>query len=163
MVVKKPNDDVERRILAVLQEGLPRSRTPFADMARKVGISTSELLAVLERWKADGTMRRIGAIVDHFRVGVGEGAMVVWKVELGRTAEVGAIFADVAEVSHAYERQTVPGWEYNVYTMVHGTTRRAVRRTVERMSRAAGVADYEILWTVRELKKIPPKYVTGAD
>jgi DNA-binding Lrp family transcriptional regulator len=160
MVVKKPNDDVERRILAVLQEGLPRSRTPFEDMAREVGISTNELLAVLERWKADGIIRRIGAIVDHFRVGVAEGAMVVWKVEPGRTAEVGAIFAGCAEVSHAYERQTAPGWEYNVYTMVHGPTREAVQRTVERMSQAAGVAEYEILWTVKELKKVPPKYVS---
>jgi DNA-binding Lrp family transcriptional regulator len=160
MAVKKPGNDVERRILAALQEGLPRSRTPFADMAREVGISTSELLAVLERWKADGTMRRIGAIVDHFRVGVGEGAMVVWKVAPARTAEVGAVFAGWAEVSHAYERQTPPGWEYNVYTMVHGTTREEVQRTVERMSRAAGVAEYEILWTVRELKKVPPKYVS---
>ncbi len=158
--MKKPGNDVERRILAALQEGLPRSRTPFEDMARDVGISTSELLAVLERWKADGTMRRIGAIVDHFRVGVGEGAMVVWKVEPGRAAEVGAIFAGVEEVSHAYERQTPPGWEYNVYTMVHGPTREVVRQTVERMSQAASVAEYEILWTVKELKKVPPKYVS---
>jgi DNA-binding Lrp family transcriptional regulator len=163
MVVKKTSSDVESRILAVLQEGLPRSRTPFADMAREVGISTSELLAVLEQWKADGTMRRIGAIVDHFRVGVGEGAMVVWKVEPGRVAEVGAIFAGCAEVSHAYERQTPPGWTYNVYTMVHGTTREEVQRTVERMSQAADVAEYQILWTVKELKKIPPKYVDKAD
>jgi DNA-binding Lrp family transcriptional regulator len=105
-------------------------------------------------------MRRIGAIVDHFRVGVGEGAMVVWKVEPGRVAEVGEIFAGCEEVSHAYERQTPPGWEYNVYTMVHGTTRDEVRRTVERMSRAADVTEYEILWTVKELKKVPPKYVS---
>jgi hypothetical protein len=39
MVVKKPGNDVERRILAALQGGLPRSRTPFADMAREVGIT----------------------------------------------------------------------------------------------------------------------------
>ncbi len=163
MVVKKLSNEVERRILAVLQEGLPRSRTPFDDMAREVGIGTNELLAVLERWKADGTMRRIGAIVDHFQVGMGEGAMVVWKVEPGRVAQVGAFFAGVEEVSHAYERQTPPGWEYNVYTMVHGPTREAVRQTVERMSQVAGVTEYEILWTVKELKKTPPKYVAGTD
>jgi hypothetical protein len=92
-------------------------------------------------------------------VGVGEGAMVVWKVAAERTAEVGAVFAGFAEVSHAYERRTAPGWDYNLYTMVHGTTPELVRRTVERMSRAAGVSEYLILATRKELKKVAPRYV----
>jgi DNA-binding Lrp family transcriptional regulator len=151
--------DMEQRILAALQDGLPRSRTPYGDLADRVGISTAELFAVLERWKQDGTLRRIGAIVNHFRIGVGEGAMVVWKVAPDRVAEVGALFADFAEVSHAYERRTAPGWEYNVYTMVHGTTPEAVRQTVQRMSEAAGVSEYQLLLTLKELKKAPPRYV----
>jgi len=157
--VDELRDERERRIVAALQGGLPRSRTPFADVAREIGISTDELLAVLDRWTRDGTIRRLGAIVDHFQVGLGEGAMVVWKVEEGRAAQVGAIFAGFAEVSHAYERATAPGWEYNLYTMVHGTTAEAVRRTVARMSAAAGVSEFLVLTTRRELKKVPPRYV----
>ncbi len=155
----KSISDIERKILAALQDGLPNSRTPYADLAREIGISTDELLAVLEAWKREGKLRRIGAVVNHFQVGLGEGAMVVWKVEPQRVAEVGAVLAGFEEVSHAYERQTAPGWDYNLYTMVHGTTREAVRRTVERMSQAVGVSDYQILATRRELKKVPPKYV----
>ncbi len=152
-------DDVKQRILAALQEGLPRSRTPYRDLARKVGISTDELLRVLKAWRKDGTIRRMGAIVDHLQVGYAEGAMIVWKVAPERTEGVGTLFAGFAEVSHAYERQTAPGWEYNLYTMVHGATQEAVRRTVERMSRAAGVSDYRILATRKELKKVAPRYV----
>ena len=152
-------DDLERRILAALQNGLPDSRTPYADLARAIGISTEELLATLQAWKEQGKLRRIGAVVNHFQVGLGEGAMVVWKVEPGRVAEVGAMLAGFEEVSHAYERQTAPGWDYNLYTMVHGTTQEAVRRTVERMSQAVGVSDYQILATRKELKKVPPKYI----
>jgi DNA-binding Lrp family transcriptional regulator len=155
----KSISDLERRILAVLQDGLPDSRTPYADLAREIGISTDELLATLETWKQEGKLRRIGAIVNHFQVGLGEGAMVVWKVEPERVAEVGAVLAGFAEVSHAYERKTAPGWDYNLYTMVHGTTREAVRRTVERMSQAVAVSDYQILATRKELKKVPPRYV----
>ncbi len=151
--------DIERRILAALQDGLPRSRTPYGDLAREIGISVEELFAVLERWKRDGTIRRIGAIVDHFQIGLGDGAMVVWKVEPQRVAEVGAILAGFEEVSHAYERQTTPDWEYNVYTMVHGSTREEVQRTVEHMSKAAGISDYQVLSTQKELKKVPPRYV----
>jgi DNA-binding Lrp family transcriptional regulator len=151
--------DVEDRTLAVLQKGLPRSRTPFCDMAREIGVSIEELLAVLDRWRRNGTIRRVGAMVDHFRVGLGHGAMVVWKVEPDQVGQVGAVLAGFEQVSHAYERQTVPGWDYNVYTMVHETTAEAVRRTVERMSVAAGVSEYSILSTCRELKKTPPRYV----
>jgi DNA-binding Lrp family transcriptional regulator len=157
--MKKSDDNAEQRVLAALQEGLPRSRTPYQDMARKIGISTEELLAVLDRWKRDGTIRRLGAVVNHFQVGLGEGAMVVWKVEPGRVEEVGAIFAGFEDVSHAYERQTSPNWPYNVYTMVHGATAEEVRRTVERMGEAAEVSEYVILATRRELKKVTPRYV----
>jgi len=159
VVLSVMTNDVKHRVLAALQEGLPRSRTPYSDLARTVGITTDELLAILDGWRRDGTIRRIGAIVDHFRVGVGEGAMVVWKVATERVAEVGTILAGFAEVSHAYERRTAPGWEYNLYTMVHGTTPELVRGTVERMSRAAGVSEYSILATRKELKKVAPKYV----
>jgi DNA-binding Lrp family transcriptional regulator len=151
--------DIERRILAALQNGLPNSRTPYADLAREIGISTEELLTTLDAWKREGKLRRIGAVVDHFQVGLGEGAMVVWRVEPDRVAEVGTALAGFEEVSHAYERQTVPGWDYNLYTMVHGTTPEAVRRTVERMSQAVGVLDYQVLWTRKELKKAPPRYI----
>ena len=151
--------NIERRILAALQDGLPRSRTPYGDLAREIGISVEELFAVLDRWQQDGTIRRIGAIVNHFQIGWGDGAMVVWKVEPDRVAEVGAVLAGFEEVSHAYERQTTPDWEYNVYTMVHGATQEAVRRTVERMSKAVGIANYQVLSTQRELKKAPPRYV----
>jgi DNA-binding Lrp family transcriptional regulator len=157
--VKESGNNVEQRVLAALQEGLPRSRTPYQDLARRIGISTAELLSVLERWLQDGTVRRLGAVVNHFQVGLGEGAMVVWKVEAGRTEEVGAVFAGFEEVSHAYERQTAPGWQYNLYTMVHGTTPEQVRRTVQRMSEMAGVSEYVILATRRELKKVAPRYV----
>ncbi|MHC4369776.1 MAG: hypothetical protein ACYSW8_19360 [Planctomycetota bacterium] len=122
--------EVERRILAALQGGFPRTQTPYKDAAERAGISTEELLKVLRNWKDEGKLRRIGAIVHHERV-----------------------------VSHAYERRTAENWRYNVYTMVHGTDIEAVEQTVERMSQACGVSDYRILHTERELKKVPPTYI----
>jgi len=157
--VKKPGSDIENRVLAALQDGLPASRTPYSDMARAIGISANELLTVLGRWKREGTIRRMGAIVNHFQVGLAEGAMVVWMVEPERITDAGAILAGFEEVTHAYERRTSPGWEYSVYTMVHGATEEAVRRTIERMSEAAGVSDYVILSTCKELKKAAPRYI----
>lgn len=159
MEPKDCQESIECRVLAALQDGLPVSETPYRDVAEAAGVYADALLEVLRRWRRDGTLRRIGAVVNHVRVGVAESAMVVWKVPPDRTGEVGTLFAGFAEVSHAYERRTPPSWPYSIYTMVHGATSEAVGATIERMSEAAGVVDYAILSTRRELKKAAPKYI----
>ncbi|MHC4085738.1 MAG: siroheme decarboxylase subunit beta [Planctomycetota bacterium] len=152
--------DIERKVLAALQEGFPRSEIPYKDMAEKAGIETKQLLEVLENWKREGKLRRIGAIVDHFKVGLSGGAMVVWQVEEERVEEVGEKLSGFREVSHAYERNRVENWPYNVYTMVHGANFEEVEKTVARMSQMCGVSNYRILVTEKELKKVPPTYIT---
>ncbi len=88
-------------------------------MAEQAGIDTKQLLAVLENWKRQGKLRRIGAIVDYFKVGLSGGGMAIWQVEPER-----------------------------------------VEQTVARMSQACGVSNYCILVTEKELKKVPPTYIT---
>ena len=161
--MKKHISGMERRILHVLQNGLPRSQTPYKDMAQQIGIETDELLAVLKDWEKQGKLRRIGAIVNHFKVGFPAGAMVVWQVEPDRIVEVGQMFASFEEVSHAYERQTRENWPYNLYTMVHGKSVEDVQRLVKRMSEACGVSNNRILITEKELKKVPPTYIMESD
>lgn len=130
-------------------------------MAELVGIDTKQLLAVLDNWKRQGKLRRIGSIVDHFKMGLSAGAMVAWRIEPERIEQVGTILAGFKEVTHAYERKTAANWPYNLYTMVHGTDIQEVEQIVKRMSRACEVSDYRILTTQKELKKVPPTYVTG--
>ena len=155
--------EIERRILAVLQGGFPRSQTPYQDIADLVGIDTKELLEILESWKKEGKLRRIGSIVDHFKVGFSGGAMVAWQVEPERIEQVGTKLAGFAEVTHAYERVTAKNWPYNLYTMVHGADIQEVERIVKRMSEACGISDYRVLVTEKELKKVPPTYITESN
>ena len=157
--MKYPISHAEKKVLAALQSGFPRSLTPYEDMAGQLGMDMEELLSILKSWQQDGKLRRVGAIVDHFQVGLSGGAMVVWRVEPERVENIGAILAGFAEVSHAYERYTRDSWPYNLYTMVHGGDIREVEQTAERMSQASGVSDYRVLATRKELKKVPPKYV----
>ena len=161
--MKEHISNIERRILSVLQEGLPKSRTPYKDMARRIGIDAGQLLAVLEDWKKQGRLRRIGAIINHFKVGLGSGAMVVWEVGAERVVEIGQIFAGFKEVSHVYERQTAEDWPYSLYTMVHGKSAEDVQQVVKRMGEACGVSSYRVLVTEKELKKVPPTYITESE
>ena len=52
--MKKHISSRERRILTVLQEGMPRSQTPYKDMAQQIGMETNALLTVLKDWKKTG-------------------------------------------------------------------------------------------------------------
>ncbi len=155
--------DIEAKILAVLQEGFPESRSPYKDMAEKAGVDTKQLLTVLDDWKGQGKLRRIGAIVNHYKVGLSGGAMVAWQTKPERVEQVGTILAGFKEVSHAYERQTAENWPYNIYTMVHAPDIRQLERIVERMSRESGISTYRILATEKELKKVPPTYIKNRD
>lgn len=158
--MKNQISDIEKRILAVLQGGFPRSETPYKDMAELVGIDTKQLLAVLDNWKREGKLRRIGSIVDHFKVGLSGGAMVAWRIEPERIEQVGTKLAGFKEVTHAYERKIAENWPFNLYTMVHGADIKEVEHIVKRMSQACGVSDYRMLVTQKELKKVPPTYIT---
>lgn len=155
--------DIEQKILSIIQHGLPKSQNPFKDMAEKIGIETEQLLDVLKDWKQQGKIRRIGAIVNHFKVGLSGAAMVVWQVEPEHTEELGKVLAEFEEVSHAYERRTDENWPYNLYTMVHGKSDQDVQQTVQRMSKTCGISNYRILFTEKELKKVPPTYITQID
>ena len=152
--------NMERKILAALQQGFPRSLTPYADIAEKAGITTEQLLNILKEWKREGKLRRIGSIVDHFKVGYSGAAMVAWQIEPEQVEEVGKILAGFSQVSHAYERYTNQNWPYNVYTMVHEVNIEKVELTVEQMSRACGISSYRILTTEKEFKKVPPTYIS---
>jgi len=152
--------DIEARVLAILQEGFAGSREPYKQMAERAGMDTGKFLEILKDFKRSGKLRRIGAIVNHIKMGLTGSAMVAWQVESGRIEQVGTILAGFGQVSHAYERQTDDNWPYNIYKMVHGADVREVEDTISKMSRASGVTTYKILITEKELKKAPPRYIT---
>ena len=161
--MKKELSDLQLQVLAAIQEGFPITRTPYRDMAARIGLDPADFLKVLQDWQEEGVVRRVGGIVNHFKVGICAGGMVVWEVEPERVEQVGAIFAGFKQVSHAYERAVAQNWPYNLYTMVHGASTEEVQETVRQMSRRTGVRKYRILVTERELKKVPPTYVVDME
>lgn len=85
---------------------------------------------------------------------------MVWQVEPERIEQVGQILAGFREVSHAYERKPSENWPYNLYSMVHGKNVKDVEQVVRHISRKCGIAEYRVLFTEKELKKVPPTYIT---
>ncbi|MCU0585436.1 MAG: Lrp/AsnC family transcriptional regulator [Desulfobacterales bacterium] len=155
--------DLEKKIIASIQEDLPITARPFLDIARRLGISEEALLEVLRRLSARGVIRRFGATLRHQRTGYRANAMAAWQVEEERIDAVGRIMAEFRQVSHCYRRNPTPAWPYNLYTMIHAEDEAACRETARQMAAAAGVAVYSLLFSREELKKTSMVYFATDD
>lgn len=151
-------DETQIKIIKTIQDGLPIGREPFKEIAEKVGISEEDLLSQLNDWKADGTIRRLGAILRHTEAGFAVNAMGVWNVPDEQVDDFGYDAASIVAVSHCYERPRFEGFDYNVYTMIHARSRTQCRDIVHQIILRTGIADYKLLLTTAEFKKASPVY-----
>ncbi len=150
--------DLERKIISLLQTDIPVTRRPFLEMAEKIGITEDEFLNVLNDLDDRKMIRRFGATLKHQKSGYKANAMVAWQVTEERVKEVGKIMATFSEVTHCYRRNPAPGWENNLYTMVHGATEEECYAIVDKISKAVKENTYMLLFSRQELKKTSMKY-----
>jgi DNA-binding Lrp family transcriptional regulator len=143
-------DNVDLEILLALQDGIPLVREPFSAVATNLGIKPEEVIERLKRLREEHVIRKFGLFIRKSKAGIVANAMVVWAVPSNRVQEVAEFISRFKEVTHCYERRTTPKWRYNVYTMIHGTERKTVRKFIKTLSQAVEVEDYLILFSVRE-------------
>lgn len=146
-------------IINALQNGLPLTEEPFQDVAREAGVSQNQLLDQIDAWKTNGTLRRFGAILRHHRAGYSANAMGVWNVPNDRAEAFGRAAARFINVTHCYQRPRLPGYDFNLYTMIHGASADECENTALEISNQTGITDYALLYTVAEFKKSSPVYV----
>ena len=154
-----PFTEQEQAILRAVQGDLPDSPTPFADIAAEAGVSESEVLALLQRLREDGTIRRFGASVKHQKIGWNANIMVAWRVSEDEADAFGHTAAAHERVSHCYFRPSpAADWPYTLYTMIHGRSREECLAAVAEL-RAAGLPpDHAMLESLKELKKTSMTY-----
>jgi len=150
--------DLEKKIIALLQTDIPVVKRPFLAMAEKIGITEEQFLNVLNDLNDQGMIRRFGATIKHQKSGFKANAMVAWKVAEDRVEQVGAIMATFGEITHCYRRNPAPGWDYNIYTMVHAADEKGCFAIVKKISQAVGEKNYTLLFSRQELKKTSMKY-----
>jgi siroheme decarboxylase len=151
-----PIDAVDRRIVVATQGGLEMVSRPYAAVARHVGIPEAEVIKRLKRMLADGVIRRIGAVPNHYALGYSANAMTVWDVADERIEALGTKVGALDFVSHCYHRpRHPPEWPYNLFAMVHGRDRPAVEHHIDALSRllATDVRGHQVLYSTRILKK----------
>ncbi|MBR4423379.1 MAG: Lrp/AsnC family transcriptional regulator [Mailhella sp.] len=154
----------ERAILRIVQKDIPDSLTPFADIAARVGCAEEDVLNLLIRLREAGVIRRFGASIKHQRTGWTSNAMVAWKAGEAQADAAGAFAVSHPRISHCYYRPSpYPDWPYTFYTMVHGRSAEDCLAVVEEIRRSTPLESYEILNSIKELKKISMTYFNEPD
>ncbi len=152
------DEGLQKKIVTALQGDIPLEKEPFKEVAHELGLTQDELLKYLKHMKSEGSLRRVGAVLYHRHAGYVANAMVAWKVPDDMIDKTGYVLASFMEASHVYRRPAYPQWPYNIYTMIHGTSRESCENTVQRMARAVGIDDFIILYSTREFKKTSMTY-----
>jgi siroheme decarboxylase len=149
---------VEKRLIYELGGDLGESPQPFRELGQRVGLAEDEVIAVVIRLSEKGLMRRFGATLRHQRSGFTANAMIAWEVPADRVGAIGRQMASYPQVTHCYQRRTVPGWTKNLYTMVHGATEDDCYALAARMAEETHISNYELLFSQEELKKTSMRY-----
>ncbi len=149
-------DALDRAIVAATQSGLPLTPTPYADVAAAVGCDEAEVITRLGRMLEAGVVRRIGAVPNHYRLGLSHNGMTVWDVDDAEVDRLGALIGALDFVTHCYRRpRALPDWPYNLFAMVHGRSRDEVEAKRAEIADLLGPAirAADILYSTRILKK----------
>ena len=146
----------ERQVLLAIQDGLPLVPEPYRKVADRLGMSEEQVMELVRSLLAEGKIKRLGAVPNHYALGIRANGMAVWDVPDDRVSEVGPRLGQMPEVTHCYRRpRRPPDWPYNLFAMVHGYTREEVLAAVERIARELGIdgLPYEVIFSTRVLKK----------
>ncbi|GGM44224.1 Lrp/AsnC family transcriptional regulator [Haloarcula argentinensis] len=150
----------ELDLVLEIQDGLPVTATPYADVAAEIDADVDWVLETIQRFNMEGKVRRVGVIPNHYALGYSENGMTVWDVPDDVIDEVGPAIAEFDFVTHCYERPRHDGvWPYNFFAMTHGRSeaesQERIQQVRDRMADHWDVSEdnWDTLFSTRILKK----------
>ncbi len=157
-------DTIDRKILTATQGGLPLTAQPYAEVAGWLGLDEAEVVSRIQAMIESGVIRRIAVAPNHYALGMVANGMSVWDVDDAVSEELGAQVGALDFVSHCYLRpRALPEWPYNLFAMLHGSTRDEVEAHRAEVIAILGDAcrSNDILYSTRILKKTGMRLTKG--
>ena len=146
----------DRALIKALQGGLPLVSDPWAAIAEDLGISADDVLRRVQAMQESGKIRRVGAVPNHYALGMVANGMSVWDVDDGEISRLGPQVGALEFVTHCYRRpRRLPDWRYNLFAMVHGSDRAEVMTKVKAIADLLGsdCREHDVLFSNKILKK----------
>jgi DNA-binding Lrp family transcriptional regulator len=158
-------DALDRRLIALIQDGLPLKPRPYAEIAGALGVGEQTVIDKLQDFLRTGVIKRLGVVVRHHELGYTENAMVVWDVADGEVDEIGERLGKVSCVTLCYRRaRRPPRWPYNLYCMIHGRDRQHVNTCIDELRLDLGLKErpHAVLFSARRFRQRGARYAPCA-
>jgi DNA-binding Lrp family transcriptional regulator len=152
--------DLDAALLVEIQDGFPLSATPYRDVAAAIDADVDEVVAAVDRLRADGCIKRIGCVVNHIVTGFDANCMVVWDVPDDELDALGEAVGQLPYVTLCYHRPRRPDqeWGYNLFTMIHGREADAVDGKIDELAAEHLPFPHERLYSTETLKQTGARY-----
>ena len=159
-------NELDRRLIAEIQCGLPLVSRPYARIGARLGLSEDEVLARIRALQENGAIKRFGVIVRHHELGYHANAMVVWDVADADVHAIGAQMSALDYVTLCYRRpRQLPDWPYNLFCMIHGQDRDSVLANIAELIARCHLENipYQVLFSRRRFKQCGARYAPSTD
>jgi len=133
-------DELDCRILHVLQSEFPLSERPYEVLARKLQISCDELWERVEKLVDQGVIRRIGASLDSRKLGYSS-TLAAISVEADRVEQAAEIISRFSEVTHSYQREH----QFNIWFTMIAADNERIESILAQIRSALSLESSEVL------------------
>lgn len=149
-------DDMDQKLITLIQTGIPITATPYADLGKELGIDEREVISRLQNLNETKVIKRFGVVVRHHELGYRSNAMTVWNIPDDRVGELGKCMGQFDFITLCYRRpRRLPDWPYNLFTMIHGKDKDDVLANIEMLRERCGLEkiEYQVLFSTRRFKQ----------
>ena len=129
-------DDIDRRLLELLQAAFPAVARPYAEVGARAGIDETEALRRIHLLYDSGVLRRIGVSVSPRALGWVT-TLVAARVTAQDFERVTEAVNAYDEVTHNYEREG----RYNMWFTLIARDRNRIERIVDQIRSESGVEE----------------------
>ena len=140
-------DEIDHRILNLIQDAFPLDPKPYRVLAEQVGIPEQEAWQRVQKLRESGIIRRIGAVFDPKKMGFTSTLCAARVPEEKLSAFVDAVNA-YPGVTHNYRRSH----DYNVWFTFIASSEEHLNQCLNEIKQTTGITDILSLRSVRTYK-----------
>lgn len=140
-------DDIDNRLLNVIQSDFPISAQPYRVLGERLGITEKDALARVRALADSGIIRRIGPSFDTRKLRHAS-TLVAARIPAERLQEVADLVSSFPEVTHNYSRD----FDYNLWFTLVCRDPADLEARLQQIKSRTGVSDMHSLPAERMFK-----------
>lgn len=125
-------DTIDKKILTIVNKSLPVDERPYGKIAETLGIAEQEVIERLRSMRAQGIIRRIGAVINPRRIGW-HSTLCAMQIPEEKLDDYADTVNSYPEVTHNYIRSGQPNCWFTLITPDKESSLRVISEIEQRL------------------------------